>query len=263
MIEDTETEVRRLLDYCGLPFEEQCLRFYETDAPVRTASSEQVRRPIFKEGMEQWRHFEPWLGPLKQALGPVLDAYPGVPDFSPIDQALSQLNVPSSKTKGSKGIMSRSRSTQRPHRLNIAPAPSRGSCTSGFALRRLAARLRHFGDARRRRAAWRTPRRPPIPAPTDTLEEVTVTAQKVTENLQNVPISIETLETQKLEQLNITNLDDYVQYLAGRHDGQGHRARAATASAPRTCTCAASSAARTATIPRRSRASARISMSSP
>jgi tetratricopeptide (TPR) repeat protein len=79
LIDDTEAEVRRLLDYCGLPFEEGCLRFYENERPVRTASSEQVRQPIYREGVDQWRHFEPWLGPLKEALGPVLEAYPGVP----------------------------------------------------------------------------------------------------------------------------------------------------------------------------------------
>lgn len=81
MVEDTEAEVRRLLDYCGLPFEDACLRFYENDRPVRTASSEQVRQPIYKEGVDQWRHFEPWLDPLKAALGPVLEAYPQVPSF--------------------------------------------------------------------------------------------------------------------------------------------------------------------------------------
>ncbi len=72
MVEDTEGQVRRLLDYCGLPFEEACLRFHENDRPVRTASSEQVRRPIFREGLEQWRNYEPWLGPLAAALGPDL-----------------------------------------------------------------------------------------------------------------------------------------------------------------------------------------------
>jgi predicted Zn-dependent protease len=82
MIEDTEAQVRSLLDYCGLPFEESCLRFYENERPVRTPSSEQVRRPIFKDGMDQWRNFEPWLGPLKQSLGPVLDRYPAVPAFA-------------------------------------------------------------------------------------------------------------------------------------------------------------------------------------
>jgi predicted Zn-dependent protease len=83
MIENTETEVRRLLEYCGLPFEEQCLRFYENERAVRTASSEQVRQPIFREGMDHWRHYDTWLGPLKQALRPVLESYPAVPSFAP------------------------------------------------------------------------------------------------------------------------------------------------------------------------------------
>ncbi len=81
MVADPETEVRKLLDYCGLEFEPACLKFYENDRAVRTASSEQVRRPIFTEGLDQWRHFDPWLGPLKAALGPVLDVYPEVPAF--------------------------------------------------------------------------------------------------------------------------------------------------------------------------------------
>jgi predicted Zn-dependent protease len=81
MIENTEAEVRRLLDYCALPFEEGCLRFYENDRAVRTASSQQVRKPIFREGVDQWRHYEPWLGPLKQALGGVLATYPAAAEF--------------------------------------------------------------------------------------------------------------------------------------------------------------------------------------
>ena len=72
LVEDTEGQVRRLLDHCGLPFEEGCLRFYDNDRAVRTVSSEQVRRPIFREGLDQWRRFEPWLGPLETALGPAL-----------------------------------------------------------------------------------------------------------------------------------------------------------------------------------------------
>jgi tetratricopeptide (TPR) repeat protein len=79
MVEDTEGEVRRLLDYCGLPFEAGCLRFFENARPVRTASSEQVRQPIYREGMEHWRHYAPWLGPLEAALGPVLASYPAAP----------------------------------------------------------------------------------------------------------------------------------------------------------------------------------------
>ncbi len=81
LIDDTEAEVRRLIEYCGLPFEEGCLRFYENDRAVRTASSEQVRQPIYRDGLAQWRHFERWLEPLKTALGPVLETYPGVPEF--------------------------------------------------------------------------------------------------------------------------------------------------------------------------------------
>ena len=81
MVDDTEAEVRRLLDYCGLPFEPGCLRFFENERPVRTASSEQVRKPIYREGIDHWRHFEPWLGPLAAALGDVLDDYPRIPRF--------------------------------------------------------------------------------------------------------------------------------------------------------------------------------------
>jgi len=79
LVEDQEGEVRRLLDFLGLPFDEACLRFHENERAVRTASSEQVRRPISREGLDRWRAYEPWLGPLKAALGPVLDAYPAVP----------------------------------------------------------------------------------------------------------------------------------------------------------------------------------------
>jgi tetratricopeptide (TPR) repeat protein len=81
MIEDTEGEVRRVLDYCGLPFDQRCLRFYENERAVRTASSEQVRRPIYREGVDHWVNYEPWLGPLKSALGSVLEHYPNVPQF--------------------------------------------------------------------------------------------------------------------------------------------------------------------------------------
>jgi hypothetical protein len=82
MVEDTENEVRRLLAYCGLEFDERCLRFYETDRAVRTASSEQVRSPIFRDGVDRWRHYTDFLRPLEQALGPVLEAYPDAPDFA-------------------------------------------------------------------------------------------------------------------------------------------------------------------------------------
>jgi predicted Zn-dependent protease len=79
MVEETEVEVRALLAHLGLEFEPACLRFYETERSVRTASSEQVRRPIYREGIEQWRNYEPWLEPLARVLGPIATGYPDVP----------------------------------------------------------------------------------------------------------------------------------------------------------------------------------------
>ncbi|MDB5469541.1 MAG: hypothetical protein JWR84_1101 [Caulobacter sp.] len=77
LIADPEGEVRRLLSYCGLDFEPGVMKFHENDRAVRTASSEQVRRPIFTEGLDQWRAYEPWLDPLKAALGPALQTWDG------------------------------------------------------------------------------------------------------------------------------------------------------------------------------------------
>jgi tetratricopeptide (TPR) repeat protein len=79
LIDDTAAEIRRLLAHCGLPFAPQCLRFHESERAVRTASSEQVRQPIFRQAVDHWRHYEPWLDPLRRALGGVLTEYPGVP----------------------------------------------------------------------------------------------------------------------------------------------------------------------------------------
>jgi tetratricopeptide (TPR) repeat protein len=81
MVGDTEGEVRRLLAFCGLPFEAATLSFYANERAVRTASAQQVRQPIFREGIDQWRHYEPWLRPLRDTLGEVLSAYPDAPQF--------------------------------------------------------------------------------------------------------------------------------------------------------------------------------------
>jgi tetratricopeptide (TPR) repeat protein len=75
VVSDLEGSVRRILDFCGLEFEPECLKFHETERSVRTASSEQVRQPLYRDGLEQWRHFEPWLDPLKHALGDAVDRY--------------------------------------------------------------------------------------------------------------------------------------------------------------------------------------------
>ena len=75
LVDDPEAEVRALLDYLELPFDEACLAFHEKKRSVRTISAEQVRRPINRQGLDQWRPFEQWLGPMKETLGPVLDEW--------------------------------------------------------------------------------------------------------------------------------------------------------------------------------------------
>jgi len=75
VVADLAGNVRRLLDFCGLPFEPQCIEFHKTGRSVRTASSEQVRQPINREGLDQWKHFEPWLEPLENGLGDALNRY--------------------------------------------------------------------------------------------------------------------------------------------------------------------------------------------
>lgn len=75
LVEDTEAEVRRLLDHCGLTFEPACLDFHRNTRAVRTVSSEQVRQPIYRSGLDQWRKFEPWLGPLRAALGDAFESW--------------------------------------------------------------------------------------------------------------------------------------------------------------------------------------------
>jgi tetratricopeptide (TPR) repeat protein len=91
VVDDLEGSVRRLLDFCGLEFEPQCIVFHETKRSVRTASSEQVRQAIYREGLDQWKHFEPWLEPLKNALGDALDHYR---DEEGEHEAGSQRSVP-------------------------------------------------------------------------------------------------------------------------------------------------------------------------
>jgi tetratricopeptide (TPR) repeat protein len=81
LIDGPEREIRRLLAWLALPFEAACLDFHSNKRAVNSASSEQVRSPLFRDALERWQHYEPWLGPLKAALGPVLELYPTVPEF--------------------------------------------------------------------------------------------------------------------------------------------------------------------------------------
>ena len=70
VVGNLEAQVRRVLDFCGMPFEQACLDYYKVERSIRTPSAQQVRQPIFTTGFEQWRHFKPWLSPLKEAPGP-------------------------------------------------------------------------------------------------------------------------------------------------------------------------------------------------
>jgi hypothetical protein len=74
-VTDFENQVRRLLEYCELPWEDACINFHETERPVRTASSEQVRQPIYSQSINRWRHYEQYLGELVEVLDPVLPRY--------------------------------------------------------------------------------------------------------------------------------------------------------------------------------------------
>jgi tetratricopeptide (TPR) repeat protein len=83
LVADLEGQIRRILDYLGLPFEENCLSFYQTDRSIRTPSSEQVRQPIYHSGLEHWRNFEPWLDVLKTRLAAEIEEYPWRPGNLP------------------------------------------------------------------------------------------------------------------------------------------------------------------------------------
>jgi hypothetical protein len=72
-VDDLEGEVRRLLAHLGLPFDAGCLRFQDTPRAIHTPSAQQVRRPINRDGLALWRNYEPWLGPLKEELGAILE----------------------------------------------------------------------------------------------------------------------------------------------------------------------------------------------
>jgi tetratricopeptide (TPR) repeat protein len=98
VVDDLDGNVRRVLDFCGLDFEPQCIEFHKTERSVRTASSEQVRQPLYREGLDQWKYFGPWLGPLQDALGDALHRYrdaeagPKPARSSALEPALSTVN---------------------------------------------------------------------------------------------------------------------------------------------------------------------------
>lgn len=83
LIDDPEGEVRRMLDYLGVPFDPACLEFHSNKRAIQTPSAEQVRRPINRDGVDYWRHYEAWLGPMREALGDALDRWDRLPARTP------------------------------------------------------------------------------------------------------------------------------------------------------------------------------------
>lgn len=83
LIIDPEKEIRNILDYCDLPFSDSCLKFWQTERWINTYSLQQVRQPIFPDGLDHWRHYEPWLEPLRQKLGTSLATYPSPEPAAP------------------------------------------------------------------------------------------------------------------------------------------------------------------------------------
>ena len=75
VVSDFENQVHRILEYCGLPWEDSCLNFYDTDRPIRTTSSEQVRQPIYSGSMHRWRNYDQHLDELDEILSPIMDRY--------------------------------------------------------------------------------------------------------------------------------------------------------------------------------------------
>ena len=108
IVENTESEIRRLLTHCGLPFEDSCLEFYKNKRAVRTASSEQVRQPIFQDGLHHWRNYERWLAPAKAILGSIIESYAFLVRASCGEQEVRQ------SRRNARLALSRSSSTMRP-----------------------------------------------------------------------------------------------------------------------------------------------------
>ena len=229
LVRDPEAQIRRLLSHCGLPFETACLSFHETKRPVRTASAEQVRQPLYTSGVGYWRHFEAHLEPLTPRPGRLAGAvrrYPVEPAgpstersisvpiarsltgnaFAGHDPGKAQIAVclVQHKIRGDAMRMTKVRSVGNRTRMLPAralPSPTRLSLAIATALS--GAATVHIAPALAAEASTETT------ASTSTLEEVIVTARKRTENLQDVPISIDVYTAKDLQNLAISQFEDY------------------------------------------------------
>ena len=212
MVEDTEGEVRRLLDYCGLPFEEAVLRFHENQRAVRTASSEQVRQPIFKEGVDHWRHYEPWLAPLKEALGDVVSALSR--HAAVLNSWRRAYTQPTGRVR-TVGNRTPTFLTRHQHKITgithdtqqTAQDPTYSIEAGARTPDGLPARGRHA----RRRSASCTRNRWRSRAPAS--KRSSSPRSRPGRTCRTCRVSIQAIGTERLEELNVTSFDDYVKYL--------------------------------------------------
>ncbi|HXA35850.1 MAG TPA: sulfotransferase [Steroidobacteraceae bacterium] len=177
LIRAPEKVIRRLLAHCGLPFEDACLRFHETRRAVRTASSEQVRKPLYASGVGHWRRFEHELEPLRQSLGDCLARFPA---FDP-----------------SFGAPGAHRTPMRRLRRARPPLPA---AAPRAALSLAVAAVLYAGFE---------PPTAVAEATDEALREIVVTARKRTENVQDVPQDIEVFTSQDLKNLGIVRFEDW------------------------------------------------------
>ena len=212
MVADTETEVRRLLAYCGLPFEQSCLEFYRNERAVRTASSEQVRRPIYQDSLEQWRHYDAWLGAAQGCAGS------GAGGLScsarlPTQNRLGLVALAADRIRQLSGAGGSHDSEQAAETATGCVGPAIHGSEPAHRCHKAPRNLA-------RRSARLMPLAPLLLAgyahaqqSSGGLDEVIVTAQKRQESLQDVPISVQALGSAKLDQLQISNFDQYTQFL--------------------------------------------------
>ena len=173
LVRDPEPAVRRLLTHCGVPFDARCLDFHRNDRPVRTASSEQVRQPLYESGIGQYRAFERHLRPLRAALGPCLARFPA-------ELVGERAGEPAPRPPAG-------RAHKRPAREQPAKAMTLSAAVAAaLAVHPVAA--------------------DPLPS---ALEEIVVTARKRTERLQDVPQNIDVLTARDVQNRNVVRIEDF------------------------------------------------------
>ena len=200
LILDPEQNIGRLLAHCGLDFDPRCLQFHETRRPIRTASSEQVRQPLYASGVGYWKRFERDLEPLRRSLGECLDRFASTDS---LPAARRKNRAGNNTAEITDGTATAKMSICAPTRMvfglppSLTSSPRRARSGVGVAIAALL-----YGGCHPKEAA--------ADSAADVLSEVVVTARKRSENLQDVPQNIDVYTSRDLESLHITQLEDYL-----------------------------------------------------